>query len=80
MLSFQVPSGRRHVNIIGAEAVGSYGLRIAFDDLHSAAIFSWDFLHDLGENKFSRMRGYLQRLKSQGGHRGLLLPRRHSAS
>ena len=36
MLSFQVPSGRRHVNIIGAEAVGNYGLRIAFDDLHSA--------------------------------------------
>ena len=66
------------MNFIDVEAVGNYGLRIWFDDLHSSAIFSWDFLRELGENKFSRMRKYLQSLRAQGGHRGPLGPKKHA--
>ena len=52
------------------EAVGNYALRVQFDDLHSSAIFSWDFLRELGANKFSRMRAYISALRQQGGQRG----------
>jgi myb proto-oncogene protein len=40
--------------------------RIAFDDLHNTGIYTWNFLHSLGELKFHRMRQYLQALKHQG--------------
>jgi hypothetical protein len=40
--------------------------RIAFDDLHNTGIYTWNFLHSLGELKFHRMRQYLQALKDQG--------------
>ena len=69
----QVPAGRRHVGIIGVELVGNYALRVQFDDLHSSAIFSWEFLRELGANKFTRMRAYITALRQQGGHRGPLL-------
>ena len=72
---YQVPAGRRHVSIIGVEAVGNYALRVQFDDLHSSAIFSWDFLRELGANKFSRMRAYISALRQQGGQRGPVLRR-----
>lgn len=62
----KVVSGRRHVAIMSVEPVGNYGIRIAFDDLHNTGIYTWNFLHSLGELKFHRMRQYLQALKHQG--------------
>jgi DUF971 family protein len=62
----KVVSGRRHVAIMSVEPVGNYGIRIAFDDLHNTGIYTWNFLHSLGELKFHRMRQYLQALKDQG--------------
>ena len=59
-------AGRRHVAIMGVEPVGSYAIRIAFDDLHASGIYSWQFLHELGRNKFARIRQYLQCLKAAG--------------
>lgn len=32
--------------------------RLSFDDLHSSGIYSWQYLHDLGTQKLSRMRRY----------------------
>ncbi len=58
--------------------MGNYALRVRFDDLHSSAIFSWDFLRELGDHKFARMRAYLQALRAQGGQRGPLLRRARS--
>lgn len=32
--------------------------RIEFDDLHDTGIYSWDYLHHLGSNKFALMKQY----------------------
>ncbi|RLN05415.1 hypothetical protein C2845_PM13G16460 [Panicum miliaceum] len=58
--------GRRHVGIMSAESVGNYGVRILFDDLHKTGIFTWDYLHHLGSNKFSLMRSYIRTLRKHG--------------
>ncbi|XP_052142143.1 uncharacterized protein LOC127761850 [Oryza glaberrima] len=58
--------GRRHVGIMSAESVGNYGIRILFDDLHKTGIFTWDYLHHLGSNKFGLMRSYITTLKKHG--------------
>jgi hypothetical protein len=43
--------------------------RIKFDDLHSSGLFTWTYLHDLGAEKYARMKQYLKRLKAAGGSR-----------
>jgi len=40
--------------------------RVSFDDLHHSGIYTWNFLHDLGLHKVSRMRAYLTALKERG--------------
>jgi len=59
-------AGRRHVGIMGVEAVGNYAIRIKFDDMHDTGIFSWDFLHDMGMRKDELWDGYIANLKAQG--------------
>mmetsp|Transcript_48972 Transcript_48972/g.93594 ORF Transcript_48972/g.93594 Transcript_48972/m.93594 type:complete len:161 (-) Transcript_48972:577-1059(-) len=61
----RVISGRRHVNILSVESVGHYAIRIKFDDLHETGIYTWSFLHELGHNKFGRIRAYLKKLKEK---------------
>ncbi|KAI4320153.1 hypothetical protein MLD38_033660 [Melastoma candidum] len=58
--------GRRHVGIMKVEPIGNYGMRIVFDDLHRTGIYTWDYLHRLGTNKFSLMRSYISTLKKHG--------------
>lgn len=41
----------RHVGILSVDPVGSYAVRIVFDDLHRAGIYTWDYLYDLGSHK-----------------------------
>jgi len=59
-------AGRRHVNIIGAEPVGNYAVRLKFDDLHDTGIFSWDFLYDMGERQEELWADYLEALAAKG--------------
>lgn len=59
-------AGRRHVGIMGVEAVGNYAIRIKFDDMHDTGIFSWDFLHDMGMRKDELWDGYIAELAEQG--------------
>ncbi|CAA6664173.1 unnamed protein product [Spirodela intermedia] len=58
--------GRRHVGIMSAEPIGNYGIRLIFDDLHKTGIYTWDYFHHLGTNKFSLMRNYIKTLKKHG--------------
>ncbi len=58
----QIVAQRRHVGILDVEAVGNYAIRIRFDDLHDTGIYSWQYLHELGENKESIWREYLDAL------------------
>src|SRR5262245_53970414 len=45
----KIVAGRRHVGILGLEAVGHYAIRIRFDDLHDTGLYTWAYLRELGE-------------------------------
>jgi DUF971 family protein len=53
--------GKRHVAIIG-----TYAVRLSFDDMHSTGIFSWTYLHTLGRTHPDRWATYLSELKASG--------------
>lgn len=58
--------GKRNVQIMKVEPVGNYAVRIGFDDMHDTGIFSWSYLHQLGEEHDARWRQYLDELKEKG--------------
>ena len=62
----QIVPGRRHVGIMGLEPVGTYALRIKFDDLHNTGIYSWDYLYRLGEQQDVLWATYLDNLAAKG--------------
>lgn len=45
----RVVTGKANVNIIEVNPVGSYAVRIVFDDGHDTGIYSWEYLRKLGE-------------------------------
>jgi DUF971 family protein len=40
--------------------------RLSFDDLHNTGLYTWDYLQELGQHKYSRAKQYIQRLREQG--------------
>jgi DUF971 family protein len=61
-----IVAGRRHVGIIGVEPVGTYALRIRFDDMHDSGLYTWDWLYRLGEHQEEIWRDYLTALAERG--------------
>lgn len=62
----QVVYGRRQVGITAIEPVGSYALRLVFDDLHDTGLYSWDYLRRLAEEREERWSDYLRELEARG--------------
>ncbi len=62
----KIVAGRKHVGIMEIEPVGSYAVRIKFDDLHDTGLFSWQYLYQLGENQDQIWQAYLDGLEAQG--------------
>ncbi len=58
--------GKRHVGILGVEPVGTYALRILFDDGHDTGLYSWRLLHRLGAEQGTLWQGYLDALEERG--------------
>jgi DUF971 family protein len=58
--------GKEKVVIIGVEQVGTYAVRLTFDDLHSTGIYTWDFLYELGAKQAEKWALYLGELKEFG--------------
>ena len=61
-----VVHGRRHIGIIDIEPVGRYAVKIVFDDLHSSGLYTYEYLRQLGEDKFGMMRRYIRQLRAAG--------------
>ncbi len=59
-------SGRRHVKIVTVEPVGNYAIRIVFDDRHDSGIYSWSYLHELGETQTEKWAAYQAALLFKG--------------
>jgi len=64
-------AGKRDVTIASVEQVGHYALRPTFSDGHDTGIYSWEYLHELGEDQDELWQRYLDRLKAAGASRDL---------
>ncbi len=62
-------SGKKDVDILSLEPVGSYAVQPHFSDRHSTGIYSWDYLYDLGIHRQSLWQDYLKRLEAAGARR-----------
>jgi DUF971 family protein len=58
--------GKENVAILEIHPIGNYAVRLAFDDMHSTGIFSWDYLFELGQNREKYWNGYLAELAAKG--------------
>ncbi|MBK6704122.1 MAG: DUF971 domain-containing protein [Caulobacteraceae bacterium] len=56
-------TGKANVNVVSADAVGRYAVRISFDDGHDTGLYSWDLLYDLGRDKDEKLRIYRDTLR-----------------
>jgi DUF971 family protein len=62
----QLVTGKADVDVLEAEPVGRYAVRLKFDDGHSSGIYSWSYLHELGENAEALMADYRARVNAAG--------------
>ncbi len=58
--------GKIAVAIAALEPIGTYAVRIVFDDGHDTGLFTWDYLRTLGREKDHRWRSYLEALAARG--------------
>jgi DUF971 family protein len=62
--------GKRDVALTGVEPVGSYAIKLVFDDGHDSGLYTWEYLHELGEHQDALWQDYLHRLEQAGASRG----------
>ena len=65
----KIGAGRRHVGIMEIEPVGNYAVRIKFDDMHDTGIYSWQYLHELGQKQDNVWLDYITALAASGQSR-----------
>jgi len=62
-------TGKRNVDILSLEPVGSYAIQPTFSDGHATGIYAWDYLYSLGESQERLWTEYQQKLASAGASR-----------
>ena len=62
-------TGKRKVDILSVEPVGSYAIQPRFSDGHSTGIYAWDYLHSLGRDHNKLWADYLEKLVDAGASR-----------
>ncbi len=55
--------GKQNVNLIEVAPVGSYALKLTFDDGHDSGLYTWDYLHELGKDQDAKWNDYLQQME-----------------
>lgn len=58
--------GKESVNIREIEPIGSYAVKLHFDDGHNTGLYSWNYLYELGQEQSRLWQKYLQRLQKAG--------------
>lgn len=61
--------GKKDVGIEAVEPVGHYAIQPRFSDGHESGIYSWDYLHWLGDEQAQLWQDYLKRLADAGASR-----------
>ena len=62
-------TGKQDVNVLGVEPVGSYAIKIEFDDGHDSGLYTWEYLQHLGKHEDALWQEYLHRLEAAGKSR-----------
>lgn len=62
----ELVTGKEDVALTAIEPVGSYAVRLFFDDGHKSGVYSWEHLHDLAVNQDRYWAQYLERLREAG--------------
>jgi len=62
-------TGKKNVGVREVLPVGSYALKIVFDDGHDSGLYTWEYLHELGEHQTEMWQAYLERLAAAGKSR-----------
>lgn len=65
----ELVTGKENVALTAIEPVGSYAVRLFFDDGHKSGVYSWEHLHDLAVNHDRYWAQYLERLRAAGHER-----------
>jgi DUF971 family protein len=58
--------GKKNVKIKSIEPVGTYAVRLVFDDGHSSGYYSWKYFKTLADEKDSKWQAYLNELSEKG--------------
>jgi DUF971 family protein len=61
--------GKRDVDIVRIEPVGSYAVKPVFSDGHESGLYSWDYLYLIGKQHDALWAEYLARVERDGGSR-----------
>ncbi len=61
--------GKRNVVLTEIEPVGSYAIKLAFDDGHDSGLYTWEYLHELGSRQDALWQDYLKQLEAAGASR-----------
>jgi ATP-binding protein involved in chromosome partitioning len=59
-------AGKRNVKVTEIRPVGTYAVRIVFDDGHNTGLYTWSYLDRLGREQDARWAEYLADLADKG--------------
>ena len=58
--------GKRSVAIVGVDPIGTYAVKLTFDDMHATGIYTWAYLHELGTGHADKWAAYVAELERHG--------------
>ena len=61
--------GKKEVGVREVSPVGSYAMKIVFDDGHDSGLYTWEYLDDLGRRQDELWQNYLKKLEAAGASR-----------
>ncbi len=62
-------TGKKDVDIVSVEPVGTYAIQPRFSDGHDTGLYSWEYLYELGINQEALWKQYLEQLAAAGASR-----------
>lgn len=62
-------TGKKNVGVREVLPVGSYAIKIVFDDGHDSGLYTWEYLYNLGKHQAELWQEYLERLTAAGKSR-----------
>ena len=62
-------TGKRDVLVTAVDPVGTYAIKLTFDDGHDSGLYSWSYLHELGQYQDGMWHDYLERLAAANASR-----------